>query len=553
MPYGWSKLFITMGFTYVAFEGFEVISQAGDETIEPRRNLPKAMIYSVFIVTVTYILVSVASLVSVKIGSPHLEDMVPWEWIGSHKEKGFGESVSRLMPFGNFFLTLAVIFASVSALNATIYSATRASYALGRDNMLPPFFSKISRKRKTPWVALMFTGGVVIAVATLLPTMDVASSASIMFLFLFFIVNICVVKIRLNMGDELRYGFIMPWFPWVPIIAVTCQAILAVWLVHMSLIAWIIAPVWIILGITIYHSYSKSRAVTTDDEIQVLEETKITESDNYRVLLAVANPQNALELVRTTYLIGEKKNAQITLLHMVPVPRQVLLNDAEKVMHEGTESIMESMLYLVFKFPITTTIRYCRNIARGIVSAAREKKTDMLIMGWRGKTKSHGFRFGETVDTIIERAPCNVVILKDCGNKQYKRILVPFGSGPNSMFALEIASIMAAGEDSEIVVFSVNIDSENRDFKTEIEAQRNRLQVDSSHITYKNVRANDIVQAIIAESETYDLVVIGATRDPLLHRLAHLSLPNEVARRCSKPLIMAKSSGGLRSWIKRWI
>ena len=50
MPNGWIKILVTMGFTYVAFEGFEVISQAGDETIKPRKNLPKAMLLSVFIV-----------------------------------------------------------------------------------------------------------------------------------------------------------------------------------------------------------------------------------------------------------------------------------------------------------------------------------------------------------------------------------------------------------------------------------------------------------------------------------------------------------------------
>lgn len=217
LPHGWSKILITMGFTYVAFEGFEVIAQTGDEAIDPKRNLPKAMLYSVLIVTLIYVAVAFASIVSVKAGTPGVVGS-PWEWIGSFKERGFGESISRLMPFGNFLLTLAVIFASISALNATIYSATRASYALGRDRMLPKFFAKISRKNKTPWIALMFTGFIVISVAILLPTMDVASSASIMFLFLFFLVNISVIKIRLNMGDELSYGFIMPFFPWLPLL-----------------------------------------------------------------------------------------------------------------------------------------------------------------------------------------------------------------------------------------------------------------------------------------------------------------------------------------------
>ena len=208
------------------------------------------MLYSVFIVTITYVLVSFATVIAVKAGSPGI-DIVPWKWIGGFNEKGFGEAISRLMSkgYGNLFLTLAVIFASTSALNATIFSATRASYALGRDHMLPPFFAKISQKRKTPWVALLGTGVIIIFVVVFLPTMDVASSASIMFLFLFFLVNICVIKIRRNMSNELTYGFYMPLFPLFPIIAIICQAVLAVWLVNMSWIAWIVAPVWIFSGI----------------------------------------------------------------------------------------------------------------------------------------------------------------------------------------------------------------------------------------------------------------------------------------------------------------
>ncbi|MHC4258442.1 MAG: amino acid permease, partial [Planctomycetota bacterium] len=108
MPKGWSQLLVTMGFTYVAFEGYEVIAQAGDEAIDPRRNLPKAMIYSVCIVTTIYILVAFATVVSVKTGTEGVEGPA-WQWIGSFGEKGFGEAVARLMPFGNFILTLAVL------------------------------------------------------------------------------------------------------------------------------------------------------------------------------------------------------------------------------------------------------------------------------------------------------------------------------------------------------------------------------------------------------------------------------------------------------------
>jgi len=552
LPHGWSKLLITMGFTYVAFEGYEVIAQAGDETIDPKSNLPKAMIYSVAIVTFTYVAVAFASLIAVKAGSSGIEG-APWEWIGQFRERGFGEAVARLMPFGNFFLTLAVIFASVSALNATIYSATRASYALGRDRMLPKIFSSISDKRKTPWVALLFSGIIVISVAVLLPTMDVASSASIMFLFLFFLVNLSVIKIRLTMGDELDYGFIMPLFPWFPIFAIICQAILAIWLVHMSWISWIVAPLWIISGIIIYFFYSRSHATATADEIHVLEEERAPEGDQYRIMVAVANPDNALSMIRTTYFISSAKQARIKLLHMVPVPDQVPLSDADKFMTEGKEGIVEAMLYLVLKFPITTTIRYCRNIARGILNAVKSKKIDMLIMGWHGRPRGHGFKLGSTIDYIIERVPSNVVILKDCGNRQFKKILVPVGGGPNSAFALEIASILAEVDDGTITGLIVNDDKNKVDINQIALDPKNIGKINAARILTKRVNAKNITDAILSEAENHDLVIIGSTLDPLIAQVTRDSISHAVAQRCQKPLIMVKASSRIKSWLRRLI
>ncbi len=552
LPLGWDKLLVTMGFTYVAFEGYEVIAQAGDETINPKKNLPKAMIYSVTLVTITYVAVAFASIIAVKIGSPGVEG-APWQWIGSFQERGFGEAVSRLLPMGNFLLTLAVIFASVSALNATLFSATRASYALGRDRMLPAFFARISKKQKTPWVALAFTGCIVILVAVLLPTKDVASSASIMFLFLFFLVNLSVIRIRLNMGDELNYGFIMPFFPWPPIIAVVLQAALAIWLVHMSMIAWIIAPVWILSGMAIYALYSRSHAVATPDEIHVLEEEQAPPSDQYQIMVSVANPNNALSMVKTTYVLGEAKNARINLLHMVPVPEEVPLSDAGKFMMEGKEAIVEAMLSLILKFPITTTIRYCRNIARGILSALKEKKVNLLIMGWHGRPRSSVFRLGRTIDYIMERAHSNVLILKGCGYKSYKRILVPVAGGPNSVFALEVASILAEKDNGSVTALMVNADNKNSDIHNLPELHKNSRQINFNRITSKHINAPDVSQAILNEADTYDLVVIGATRDPLLRQVTKESISHTIAKKCRRPLIMAKAPTRIRSWISRWI
>ena len=557
---GWRALLVTMGFTAVAFEGYEVIAQAGDETVNPRSNIPKAMLYSVLIVTVTYVGCAFATMVAVKAG-PDLvvagQVVAPWEWIGSHGAKGFGAAVERLIPRGGGLLVmLAVIFASTSALNATIYSATRASYALGRDHMLPSFFARISSRRKTPWIALCFTGGIVLSVALFFNSDQVAASASIMFLFLFFLVNVCVVRIRYHMGDELEYGFLMPLFPLFPVLALICQAVLAVFLHEIGRTAWIVAPLWVGVGLVIYRFYSRSRALASDSEIRVFEEERAPEGDQYRVMVAVANPDNALSMVRNTYAVCGAKQARVELLHMVPVPEQVPLSDADKYMLEGKEAIGETMLYLAPMFPLSTTIRYCRNVARGILSAVREKRVNLLIMGWHGERRSARFALGSTVDPIIEGVSCDVMILKNCGDMKFRRVLVPVAGGPNSAMALEIGSILVAGTGGDVVVFTVDTGAGRAfDLPSFVAEHAARTTLSGDRIHTKTAESSSVVAAILEEAarDEYDLVVLGATREPLIYQFARDSVPEKVAKACRKSLVMVKASGGIRSWIRRWV
>lgn len=555
MPKGWAKLFVTMGFTYMAFEGYEVIAQTGDEALDPKKNLPKAMLYSVFIVMLTYLGVAFATVISVR-ADTLVSDMAVWEWIGSHGERGFGEAIAHLMPYANFLLTLAVIFASTSALNATIYSATRASYALGRDRMLTPQLAKISRKHKTPWIALLGTGFIIIFVAVFLKTMDVASSASIMFLFLFFLVNVCVIKIRRNMSDELEYGFMVPLFPILPILAIIFQILLVINLHTVSINAIIIGPTWIIAGFVIYHIYSKNHAISTEDEIKIFEEEEIGERQSEfhsRIMVPIANPDNALSLVKTTYKLSGAWNAEIDLLHMVRVPHQVPLSDADRYMLEGKEAIVEMMLYLAPLFPVNTTIRYCRNIARGIISAVREKKSNVLILGWHGKTRQREYSLGSTIDPIIERSPCDVIILKDCGNLKANRILVPVAGGPNCIFALEIAHILAENEQTEIVAFNVAGSQNHFNISELVESTEKEKNIPTGRFEIKIRRGKDILTTILDESREYDLVVIGATEQPLINQYFKTSIPEQLAEKCQIPLVMVKSATGIRSWLNRWV
>jgi nucleotide-binding universal stress UspA family protein len=241
---------------------------------------------------------------------------------------------------------------------------------------------------------------------------------------------------------------------------------------------------------------------------------------------------------------------------MVPVPDQVALRDAEQYMTEGREGIVEAMLYLVQRFPVTTTFRYCRNIARGITSAVRERKIDLLIMGWHGKSGDRRFRIGSTLDPVISRAPCNIVILKDCGSKTFKRILVPLFGENNDAFALDTAQRMIQEPEGEITVMPVRGAARKQRGIWSEERYLERLLRRLTHQPVKvRLQASpplDPVKAVLSVSESYDLVVLGLSGS-FLRQVGVPTVAEQIARQCSTPLVLAKASKGLSALTKKWI
>ena len=562
MPKGWHALVFTMGAAYVAFEGFEVIAQTGDEAIEPRRNLPKAMLYSILIVVTTYVAVAAAVVISVKPGDV-IEGQkvgVVWQWLGGQGENGslaFAHAVKHLMPtagFGNLLCVLAVIFSSTSALNATVYSATRVSYALGRDGMLPAAFASISPTRRVPHVALIATSVLMLTVAVILPVRGVAASASAMFLLLFLLVNVCVIKVRRQLGDELRYGFVMPLFPVLPILAIVLQTVMAAGLAKLSTTAWVSCGTWLAICGVVYYGYSRHHAKEPDESIITFEEERAPESRPLSILLPVANPQNALTLIKPTVVLARARDAEVDVLHMVPIPAQAPLSDAPKYMAEGEEALVEVLLYASVNFPTHRTIQYCRNVARGVLSAARQRNTSMILLGWRGQSFRKDFILGSTVDPILERAPCDVVVVRDWPKGKIKSVLVPVAGGPHTRLALEVAALFAKEDGGRVTPFNVSrSDQAMADARELLDAAVDAVGQPPELFEPKFVQAENVLEAILAEAPAHDLVVIGASQERVWQRMVMGSIPEELVVRCDKPVAMVKAKAPIRSWIRRWI
>lgn len=549
LPHGWGAVMVCMGFEFVAFEGFEVIATAGDEAIEPRRTLPRAILWSVPIVSVIYVSVGFALIVGIgDVGTP------AWEWLGGQGEKAFGAAMARLMPLGGLVATLTVIFAATSALNATTYAATRAAYALGRDRMLPELLGGISSRRRTPHVALACTAVIVLVIAALLPIIHVAASASILFLFMFLLANVCVLKLRRNMADELTYGYKMPLLPLLPVVAIVVQLALAAYIVNVSWVAWVVAPAWVLAGAALYAGYSRHHALPIREEILTLEETPAPATQGYRILVPVVDPASAIRLAGPVLRIAEAQDAGVELLHMVSIPDQVPLSDAALYAVEGREAIAEATLYLSGHVPVSASIRYCRSPVRGILAEVRRRRADLVVLSSSAGRRPQDRLLGTTASSVLSRAPCDIVVFRDCGQPPYHRVLMLLGDRRNDRLALEVASILVEREKGELIVLQVTRPGEPpRDVESFVEDAALHTRCPRERLTLNSVTARDATQAALEAAVDCDVIVLGAMPGTWWLPRRGSGLAESLVSLSSKPLVLVRAARGVRSALERWL
>jgi len=245
-------------------------------------------------------------------------------------------------------------------------------------------------------------------------------------------------------------------------------------------------------------------------------------------------------LVRNAFRLLKIKQAEVDILNMVRVPEQIPLSNAEDYLWEGREAITEAMIYVTTFFPITTTIRYCRNVARGIISAAREKRVDTILMGWKGKSSRTEYLFGSTIDPVIQRAPCNVLVFKNCQETTYARILVPVSDSLDP-------------DKGVIVPFNITAPGDETLDLDEFIGRGTGEFLDGKNIKPQYAVAKNVSEVIIQQAADYDLIVMGASNDRSLNNIIKGTIPERVSQGCDKPMVMAKATKGFKSLVRRYI
>jgi APA family basic amino acid/polyamine antiporter len=244
MPNGFQGVLTGGAIVFFTYIGFDSVSTAAEECRNPQKDVPFGIIASLVICAVLY--VSVALVLTGIQHWPTLRNAAPV----ANALMAIG--LSNVMKW----VTVGALTGMLSSLLVFQLGQARVWFAMSRDGLLPQVFSKVHPRFRTPHVSTWVAGFFVAIPAGIFDIGTLADLSNIGTLFAFVLVSLGVLVLRLTQPQRPR-SFRTPWVPVVPLLSILCCLVL---MASLPIETWVRFLVWLIIGLTIYFSYSRHRS-----------------------------------------------------------------------------------------------------------------------------------------------------------------------------------------------------------------------------------------------------------------------------------------------------
>ena len=259
MPFGWfntlpdgktTGVLAGASLVFFAYVGFDAVSTAAEEAQNPQRDLPFGIITSLAFCTLIYILVAglltgIVHYSELNVSSPvaHALSLIGFSW------------ASALISTG-------VIAGLTTVMLVLYYGLTRIIFAMSRDGLLSPFFSKVNPTTQTPIRIIVLCGIIMSLVAGLMPLGDLAELVNIGTLAAFTFVCLGVIILRVTQPDMVR-PFRSPFSPLFPVLGMlSCGSLM----LFLPALTWLRFVVWLVIGLIVYFTYSMHHSALNQDK-----------------------------------------------------------------------------------------------------------------------------------------------------------------------------------------------------------------------------------------------------------------------------------------------
>ncbi len=575
LPFGTEPILGTTALVFVSFLGFVKIAAVAEEVKDPGRNLPRALIGSVALVTVLYVLIVLV-----------IAGVFSQRTIGAVRDPLTAAAREMMGGPGGAIIIFAGLLATVSSANASIMASSRINLAMARDRLVPGWFSAIHEKLLTPHRAILATGLVALCFLLLESLEDLAKIASSLQLYSYAALNVGCVVLRASGPEWYRPSYRTPFYPWAQLFAAaSCVAII----LYSGLFAQVAVVSLIVLSLAWYALWGRTR-VDIDHAVPELRsrwadlklraffrpgatfeeavsaeapvERELDPEGARRVMVALANPEHEADLLGMGRLIaaGATEGGRVMGVHLVRVPIQTPLTEARSRFRErrviedaaatieaagrqaGESAASPEARTPVAKTEVEAVTDVAHDVFGSLVEETRHRRADLLLMGWHG-----GFSRGRIRRTPVQRVMAGVradmAVLRDRGLEDVRSVLLPWGGGPHARMGLELAVRVARATGAEVHVLRVV----KPDVETEGEAARLRRAVETivgerPRFRYHVRRAPSVTEGIqvALEEHSPQLLVIGASSESRIHNVLFGSIPDRVADRAPCSVLMVR-------------
>lgn len=245
-PYGIGGVASAAGVIFFSFIGLDGVATAGEEAKNPKRNLPLAIMISLGVVTVVYVLVCLVAVAA----QP------------SAKFKGQSAGLSQILQdvtgstWPGTVIAAGAVISIFSVTLVSLYGQTRILFAMSRDGMIPEAFHKVNTRTLTPVRNTIIVMIIVSVLAGLIPINFLAEMTSVGTLTAFITVSIGVIILR-RTAPDLPRGFKVPGYPVTPILSTLGCLYIIVNLRPATLYVFVL---WVALAVIWYFSYSRKHS-----------------------------------------------------------------------------------------------------------------------------------------------------------------------------------------------------------------------------------------------------------------------------------------------------
>ena len=253
LPLGFAGVSAAAGQVFFSYIGFDAASTAGEEAKNPRRDLPLAILGSLLIVTIIYVMVTLAAI-----------GALPWVEFEGQGGEAVLATIARNVTgsaWAPALISLGAVISIFSVVLVVMYGQTRILFAMGRDGLLPKIFTRVNPRTQVPTANTIIVTVVIVILAGFIPLGQLAEATSIGTLVAFAIVNVGVVVLWLARPD-LNRTFRTPLFPALPIIGVAFNLYLVA---SLRAITWLVFGLWMVVGLVIYFLYSRRHSTVSNE------------------------------------------------------------------------------------------------------------------------------------------------------------------------------------------------------------------------------------------------------------------------------------------------